>query len=86
MLRSNGDRSAVLAIAAIAAAVAMVAVTLALCLHSAEADSASEAVAEEKPVVRDRVGYHLVIEEYPGGSTWRQYDDGRVEYIIEGGN
>lgn len=85
MPRSSRDRSAVLAVAAIAAAVAVTAATIAHCLQAAATDSTAT-IAEAKPVVRDRAGYHLVIEEYPGGSTWRQYDDGRVEYIIEGGN
>lgn len=73
-----------LAVAAIAAAAALGAVAVAVCSQGGAAEAA--AAAEAKPVVRDRAGYHLVIEEYPGGSTWRQYDDGRVEYIIEGGN
>lgn len=71
-----------LAAAAIAAAALLGAV--AVCSQGGVTPAA--AAAEAKPVVRDRAGYHLVIEEYPGGSTWRQFDDGRVEYIIEGGN
>lgn len=41
---------------------------------------------EPKETVSDRMAYKTVVEDYPGGSTWREYADGTVQYITVGGN
>lgn len=41
---------------------------------------------EPKETVSDRMEYKTVVEDYPGGSTWREYADGTVQYITVGGN
>lgn len=41
---------------------------------------------EPKETVSDRMAYKTVVEDYPGGSTWREYADGSVQYITVGGN
>ena len=41
---------------------------------------------ESKETVSDRMAYKTVVEDYPGGSTWREYADGTVQYITVGGN
>lgn len=41
---------------------------------------------EPKEIVSDRMEYKTVVEDYPGGSTWREYADGTVQYITVGGN
>ncbi len=41
---------------------------------------------EPKQTVSDRMAYKTVVEDYPGGSTWREYADGTVQYITVGGN
>lgn len=39
-----------------------------------------------KETVSDRMAYKTVVEDYPGGSTWREYADGSLQYITVGGN
>lgn len=41
---------------------------------------------EPKQTVSDRMAYKTVVEDYPGGSTWREYADGTVKYMTVGGN
>lgn len=41
---------------------------------------------EPKETVSDRMAYKTVVEDYPGGSTWREYADGSIQYITVGGN
>lgn len=41
---------------------------------------------EPKETISDRMEYKTVVEGYPGGSTWREYADGSVQYITVGGN
>lgn len=41
---------------------------------------------EPKETISDRMAYKTVVEDYPGGSTWREYADGSVQYINVGGN
>ena len=41
---------------------------------------------EPKETVSDRMAFKTVVEDYPGGSTWREYTDGTVQYITVGGN
>lgn len=41
---------------------------------------------EPKETVSDLMAYKTVVEDYPGGSTWREYTDGSVQYITVGGN
>lgn len=41
---------------------------------------------EHKETVSDRMAYKTVVEDYSGGSTWREYADGSVQYITVGGN
>lgn len=41
---------------------------------------------EPKQTVSDRMEYKTVVEDYPDGSTWREYADGTVQYITVGGN
>ena len=41
---------------------------------------------EPKETVSDRMEYKTVVEDYPGGSTWREYADGSIQYITVGGN
>lgn len=41
---------------------------------------------EPRETVSDRMEYKTVVEVYPGGSTWREYADGTVQYITVGGN
>jgi|GEM_PF-1556081 len=41
---------------------------------------------EPKETVSDRMECKTVVEDYPGGSTWREYADGTVQYITVGGN
>ena len=41
---------------------------------------------EPKETVSDRMEYKTVVEDYPGGSTWREYADGTVKYMTVGGN
>lgn len=41
---------------------------------------------EPKEPVSDRMEYKTVVEDYAGGSTWREYADGSIQYITVGGN
>lgn len=41
---------------------------------------------EPKETVSDRMAYKTVVEDYPGGSTWREYVNGTVQYMTVGGN
>lgn len=41
---------------------------------------------EPKETVSDRMEYKTVVEDYAGGSTWREYADGSIQYITVGGN
>lgn len=68
------------------AAAAAVWLALATAVHSVPPSRPTGISDGGKPVVHDRMAYKTVVEDWPGGSTWREYADGRIEYITVGGN
>lgn len=74
----------------VALALVIVAEVLAIAALSAWATSSGAnggpIPCEQKETVSDRMEYKTVVEDYPGGSTWREYADGSIQYITVGGN